>query len=400
MITRLTPITELKELFVKILLNNTDRVTKVSDESILNGMGYGAAKIGQKCIKDIALVESHIFVDSAFGTDLDFVAKARGIAPRLGAIGSSTFILLVGTPGITYLQGVHSFTGSHGVTFDLEEDFTIPLVGFGYTKVRSIDTGTKTNVDPLTINQMVVSLAGHQYLINEYQAIGGRDAEDDDTFKKRIKEESVNILAQETLARITQVFININPNILRVFYNGKDSTGKIVLGISTQNGADLSSTELDALLEEGEKYICLSDYAKFGNQALGIVLQNSDYEPIDVDFRVELYTNYSPDDIRINIQIAFTKYLDIRYWEYGQKVQWDDLLQLVKNVTGVKYVPDTQFVPSADISIPKNKVPRVRSFIMRNLEGAILVDLPGNLIPVYYTNTVDYNYQNTILNIG
>ena len=69
------------------------------------------------------------------------------------------------------------------------------------------------------------------------------------------------------------------------------------------------------------------------------------------------------------IQIAMTKYLDFRYWVPGSKVEWDDLLSIVKNTEGVRYVQDSTFYPHADEMVPINSLPRIRRFAMRDLKG-------------------------------
>jgi len=235
MITELTSIEELKQIFSEILMNHTNKVTKVTDNSVLNGIAFGCAKVGQKAIKDIAIIESHIFPDAAYGIYLDNIASNYGIAPRYGASNSSTYLRLVASAGTSYIQGVNTFTGNDGIIFNLEEDVTIPSTGYYYVKVRSQQTGEKTNVNALTINKITPVPTGHQYCINEYRAIGGRDIEDDNFFRQRIKEGS-NILAKNTLACLEQVFIKLNPNVLKLKYQGINNIGKGVISILTQNG--------------------------------------------------------------------------------------------------------------------------------------------------------------------
>lgn len=41
MITQLTTVDELKQIFLEIFLNKTDKVSDVSNESVLNGVAYG-----------------------------------------------------------------------------------------------------------------------------------------------------------------------------------------------------------------------------------------------------------------------------------------------------------------------------------------------------------------------
>jgi len=397
MYTQITNLEELQQMFVEILLNKTSKVTKVDPTSVLSGVAYGVAKVGQKAIKDIALLESRIFPDSSYSTYLDEIADNYGISSRFGASGSSTYIRLVGTPGTTYIQFTHTFTGDGGIVFDLEENVTIGTDGYTYTKVRSQSTGLKTNVPGLAIKTCSPVPAGHQYVINEYKATGGRDVEDDNLFRQRIKNGS-NILARGTIAMIEQVFMKINNNILRVFYNGIDSLGRVVLSVLTQNGVALTTSELNTLLLQGNEFFALTELKTFGTQTFGIYLQNQIFQPVDVSFRVELFSSANPDTVRKDIQIKFAKKYDFRWWKSGSLVEWDDLLQLVKDTNFVKYVPDQFFYPRQDVQIDKNKLPRFRGFLMIDLSGNIISSTSGSLNPIFYPNQPDFSYSSTVLN--
>jgi hypothetical protein len=396
MITKITPIEELKEIFIETLLDKTDNVTKVADASVLNGVGYGVAKIGQKVLKDIALIESHLFPDSAYGSYLDEVARMRGVAPRFSNAASSTYIRLSGAPGTVYTAGVQTFTGNHGIIFDLDDDVTIPAFGFTYTKIKSQTNGLSVNVDPLTINIVNPIPIGHLYCINEYAATGAYDSEDDDLFRKRIKE-SINQLARGTLAYLEQILMKLNNNILRIYNRGMNSNGEIVIAIATVNGTNLTTPELDLLFVQAEEYFSLSELRPYGNLNRGVVFTNTSWQPIDFSFRAELDPSADPDVVRKNVQIAFNKELDYRFWTSKKKVEWDNFLQLVKNTEGITYVPDNYFTPNVDIIVDKDKLPRIRGFQMLDLNGAIIVNFAGTLNPVFYPAEADFSYQASIL---
>ena len=174
MITRVSTITELKQIFGEVLMNKTNKVTKISDESIVNGISYGVAKIAQKALKDIALVETHIFPDGAFGIHLDLVANKYGISDRFTTSKSRTFVRVVGVVGTFYQAGLQVFIGG-GVSFDLIEDVTIGINGYAYALVTSQTSGLSTNVSALSIHTVNPAPLGHQYCVNEYQAEGGRN---------------------------------------------------------------------------------------------------------------------------------------------------------------------------------------------------------------------------------
>jgi len=396
MFTKPQTVVDLKTLFLEGLINHTTKVTKISDDSVLSGVGYGIAKVAQKAMKDIALIESHLFVESAYGDHLDLIADRLGISPRFTAAGSSTYLRLVADPGTFYQRTIHSFTGAHGIEFELENDVTIGVHGFNYVKVRSTTTGKKTNVDPVSVNQVTPIPTGHQYVINEVMPYNGRDAESDDLFRKRIKE-TPNLCARSTISYIEQVLMKLQPDVLRVIYAGVDDNGKDTLMVVTQSGIDLTVVELNTLAASSADFLAVSELKPWGYTVYGVKYINPTWDYVDVDMRVDIDNTANPDDIRRDIQIGFLKYLDFRYWDYSKKVEWDDLLQIAKSTKGVKYVPDQMFNPQVDKIIPTNKLPRMRSFILRNLAGTIISNVSGTIQPIFYPNSQDESYRTTVL---
>jgi baseplate J-like protein len=397
-IVRLTPESELRAILTETFINNSGgRVTKVSDNSVTAGIVAALARVSKKALKDIALSVSHQFPDSASGTALDDVADNYGIAPRLGSSQSSTYVRVVGSPGTVYTQGVHVVSGNQGIAFDLQGSLTLDSTGFGYIKVRSQQTGSITNVDPYTLVSIAPVPAGHTAVVNEYSATGGRDVEQDDVFRQRIKE-GPDILSQDTLSYITQVFLTINSNVLKVNYEGINAVGQVVLSILTQNGVDLTQPELDALLTGAGNYLALTEMNSIGTTSYGVLLKNVTYFPVDVAFRCQLFSNFTLNTVVKNIQVAFSKYVDFRFWDSNtQVVDWTVLLQLARAVDGVKYIPDTYFVPGSDQTIPVNQYPRFRGFKVSDLNGTLIVDQTGVYTNIFYPTVVENNFEITVL---
>jgi len=328
---------------------------------------------------------------------LDKIANDRGVAARFSASASSVYQLVVADAGTVYAKVSNTFTGSHGVVFEMEDNtFTVPSDGYGWLKLRSTSTGRNTIVNPLSINKVSSAPSGHIYTINEVIPIGGRDAEEDDMFRMRIKN-GANLGAVSTLARLTQAFMKVNNNVLRLFYYGINDNGKVRIAIATQNGIDLDSTELAALSEVSEEVSSIYDIRPYGIQTYGMELLNISWDEISVDFRVQLLDNYDVDSVRKDIQIKMGKYLDPRYWMDEDKVEWDDLLGIVKSASGIGYTPDAYFTPRQDFYVQSGKLPRIKSFIMRDMNGVAISDSGGNLNPIYFPNKPDYSYQSTIL---
>ena len=394
MITKILSLSKLKQLWLELFINKTDKVSDVSDNSVTNAIAFGASKVAQKAIKDIAVVESQLMPDSASGSDLDNAATLFSSITRKTALQSSTYLRIVADEDTFYDKTLVTFTNYNGIQFIPEEDLTVSSQGYGYLKVRSVDSGLKTNVDPTSIVTISGEPTGHISVINEYIPQGGIDAESDELLRQRIKKHT-NIVARYTEDYYAQIFQQENDNILKVITLGVDDEGKKNLGIVTQNGIDLSESELDDLLENTKQYFSIQDINKFGD-IIGIKLVNigwyyvgdalGDDSGTGIDFRVQLWDGYDSDDVRKDIQVNLSKYLDFRYWTRGQKIEWDDLLGIVKQTEGVRYVPDGYFYPNIDEKVPVSKLPRVRKFIMRDLDGNLISDSQGILAPVFYPN--------------
>lgn len=395
MITRISTIEELQRIFIESVINNTDSVTKVTPNSILSGIGFGVSNISQRAMKDIALVESRLDLDIAYGQYLDQIASNYGIS-RGGTSKSTTYVRLVGDEGTNYSVEDNIFTSTDGFVFELENSVTIGNLEYTYAKVKSVDGGAATNVAPNSITTVSNAPTGHRYVINEFMAQGGRDVENDLMFRRRLKN-TLNGVSLGTIEQLTQIFQKTNPDILTCLHGGYNNVGQVILYVVTQNGVSLSLSERNSLIEDSRKFLSLSDLNPFGSNSFNIEIKNVEYYPIDISFRCELFQNVNSDDVRISIQNRIAKLFNPLNYNPLEKIQWDDLLQIVKSTEGVKYVADQTFVPSSDFSIPIFQLPRLRGFLMSDISGNIIQDVQGNLNPVFYPNNLDFNFQNTLI---
>jgi uncharacterized phage protein gp47/JayE len=388
---------ERKLLFIEALLNNTNEITKVSPLSVLDGIATGIGKISSKAEKDIFISLSKLFPNSAYGTQLDRIAENFGIGARLGSLGSSGYVKVIGTIGTRYSKIETLLKSNNGLEFKFQEDFVIGEWGWCYAPVKSIGTGLKTNVGAYQITQIWGAGEGHRYLLNEFEMIGGRDVESDESFRVRIKEGG-NLLARSTTKMIEQRMILRNSKVLRCIYQGINSVGKVRIAVVTVNGQALTETELNELTQEILPHLSLIDSQPYGTSYIGIQLINIEYQPIDISFRVRLLPNSNPDQTRMLIQQNLTKYLNHSTFDpYTQKVEWDNLLQIIKTTNGVDYVPDEYFLPRADQYCEIGKLPRLRGFKMMGVRGEIIQNLNNSLSPIYAQHILDTNYISTVL---
>jgi len=384
LLTDVMTIDDLKALYVETFMNHTNKVSKVSDLSVVNAHAYGVAKLFQKDLKDTAILESQIFPELSSGSYLDKAAMRVGGLVRLGAAASSTFVLVYAEPGTSYIPGESSFTSTKGVTFGIVSFSTVGDSGYMYIPVRSQGVGENTNVEPLTINSMISPPVGHMRCTNEYYATGGRNEENDVDFKQRILS-FFQFSTKSTLGNLLSNLQELEPNILKVQSKGVID-GKLNLSLLTCNGQWFTDDELREFEGRLSQFMCISDVNVQGTEP-GVVLSNYTWFQVGgsggVDFRVEFDSGVNENEVRKNIQVRMTKYFDFRYWD-KKKVEWDDLLMLVKSVKGVKYVPDEYFLPKTDMPIPSGTLPRVIKFVMRDMIGNTLYNNSGSILPIYY----------------
>ena len=389
LLTEVLTIADLKSLYIETFLNHTTKVSKISDLSVLNAHAFGIAKVFQKDLKDTAILESQIFPELSSGSYLDNAAKLVGVDSRLSASVSSTYVLVYADPATVYVPGESIFVSNQGVTFNIVSVVIVGDNGYAYIPVRSSSVGKNANVSAFSINQILNPPLGHLYCTNEYEAIGGRDLESDEDFKTRISMFK-DFAANGSLNNLLTNLNLIDSDILQIRKSGYSEDGKVLLSLVTCNGKWYSDDELLMFENELSSILNITDT---NDQAgiLGIKLQNIEWHEVGgasgLDFRVDIMSGYSDVEIRRNIQIQLTKYFDFRYFNKS-RVEWDDLLQIIKNTKGIKYVPDEFFSPNTDSLIEKYKLPRIVKFVMRDMTGNILFDNNNSILPIYYDREV------------
>lgn len=401
--TQIYSVNELKNYFIQELLNKVDgKISKVSDHSILNGTAFGVAKIFQKAMKDVALLESELFPEYAYGEYLDTIAQRYGVSPRKSNTGSSVYVKLVAEPGSLYIAENCIFASTEGITFKLTEDFEMGENGFDYVQLKSTTTGEDSNVAANTITRVTRAPSGHLYVNNDLPASGGVSEEDDQSFLKRIMN-NFNNFSFETLDKLTYVMQTINPLILEIKKEGINSNGQIVLSLVTSNGSFLSEDDLDLLMKGTLPYLSLADLTVsngLDGQHMPLVLKNIGYTYIDIDFRIDLYSDISVDDFRLNAIEQISSYLDFRTWD-KDAVDWEDLYAIIRNQYGIKSLPEQFFTPHVDVGVDSLSLPRLRGFVMRDMNGVALTNNNQTIIPVYYgpdyTENVLFSINNSLV---
>jgi hypothetical protein len=381
--TKLTTITELQNFIVSLFISKAEgKADKVAPAGVLSAIFYAIAVIGQKAIREIATVESKMFIENAYGGTLDEIAKQRGVPARLGQVGSSTYIALRGNAGTFYDKNVCIFKGGQ-FDFELTESVTLDSNGFAYAKVSCLSVGELTNVNPSVINSVNPIPTGHIAVWNEYKATGGRNIEGDDLFRNRIINYT-NITAQSTRLSLTERLRVANNKVSRVWFAGRDANGKQIIKISAQNQSPFSNDELLDMYNSIKNFLTISDSFLLDSTSQNVLLQNCQYKEIDIELRADLDSGIDSDTIRINMQKSISRLFDHNYWDLGKTIQWENILVSCSNVSGVRFIESNYMKPRADIHTNKFELPVVRSFVLKDTKGNIISSNNGSITPFYY----------------
>lgn len=380
--TKIHTIEDLKDLFTQMLINRSGgKISKISENSVLNGLAYGVAKIAQKGQKDSALIESEIFPEYAYGEYLDKIVERSGIKRRRRNEKSSVYVRLVAKPNTTYIKDKCIFASNTGYTFVLDENAVIGESGIGYFQLKSVDTGSNTNVPAESITQVSNAPSGHIYCINEIAATGGIDIESDEQLLNRLVQ-NFNSFALDTISKIKGIAMQYLPIIKDIRKIGTNE-GTPILGIVTVNGTNLTEEQLQSLKLYLSKYISISDYVDTTLDASpNIILQNLEPTYIDIDCRID-YVDIDQETLRRDISLAITKYLDYDKFVTKKQVDWEEMFYVVRDVYGVSSLPEQHFSPKKDTSLSINSYPRLRGLVLRNLQGEV-ISSNTNIVPVYY----------------
>ena len=361
--TRLFTQEELNNAFSKVFLGVTDKVTKVSANSVLSGLTNAFSSLVQKSLKENALVESYLDPDQATGERLDQVALQRGLGGRQAVpLGSSVYLRLEADAGTQYTTD-HSFTGSHGVVFRLQENYTMNNRRFAYRLATTESTGEGTNVQPFTILQLQEMLEGHVSVVNDVRAFGGRDAENDDQLRWRIRNYG-NIAAISSIMKLSIFANSINNNVFRLFHL-RNSVRGVVLGVITHSGVPLSDEDLTSLREQLIEFSAINDST--------LELENTQPTALFISARVALSIemNYEAllNRLQINFEDLFRGYL---YSGVGQNIDPTTLQNILYRETAITSVSSTGFQPSNSFFVPVGIPLRLAGMELRSLEGDIL----------------------------
>lgn len=381
-----------EQILAEIFLSKQNKVTKISVGSVLSAFFSAIARLVGMVEKDLAIYMSRLYPDLAFGTYLDDCAEIFGITGRFSASPSNIYLCLFAEPGTIYDTTI-TFQSLTGISFRLLNNVTIPNSGIAYVIALSTTTGQATNIDPFTITSLSTSPSGHLGVLNEGYAFGGQDNESDLSLRNRIKN-AASTVSKDTISGLTQACIKINPLVYKIYNNGVTDSGKIDLRVLTSNGTLLTNNQLLNLQEQIRPHLSLRDVSFFNKSNTSVVFNNIDIYSIDISMQVQFSSSANIELVRRQMQIKINTFIDQYLFKLGT-LQWEDVFALCRLIDNVDYIPIESFSWKEDFKIDRPQFPKLRSFILRDLNNNILTNNQSDFNQLY--SSYDQTYQSIVL---
>lgn len=381
-----------EQILAEIFLSKQSKVTKISIGSVLSAFFSAIARLVGMVEKDIAIYMSRLYPDLAFGTYLDDCAEVFGISGRFSASSSNVYLCLFAEPGTIYDTTI-TFQSLTGISFRLINNVVVPNSGIIYAIALSTTTGQATNIDPFTITSLSSSPSGHIGVLNETYAFGGQDNESDLSLRNRIKNAATTV-SKDTISALTQACIKINPLVFKIYNNGVTDSGKIDLRILTSNGTLLTNNELLNIQEQIRPYLSLRDTSFFNKNNISVAFENVDIHFIDISMQIQFNSSADIELVRRQMQVKVNLFISQYLFKLGT-LQWEDVFALCRLIEGVDYIPIESFSWKEDFKIDRPKFPKLRSFILRDLNNNILTNNQSDFNQLY--SSYDQNYQSIVL---
>ena len=329
--------------------NNTSAITDFNPGGVMRSIFNAVAHIYYDTYRTFR--ESRITFAS--GSDLDVVVSDRSIKRKIATKASVT-LKFTGLIGTVIPVGTKVAT-IQGTEFTTLVQKAIGDDGGGNTAeiaAEAVVAGAASNVRQETIVQIIDTIDDIASVINPESSVGGYDYEGDTQLRSR----AITIfdrLGVGTQDNYNEWAKRANIDILRAraqVYNPRYSDTTITLHVVKNNAGIFTIPELESI----ENYIQgLCPLGQF------IKAVNISWETINISAQIRRKTGYSVQETQNNIIDNLQKYLDYRDWDWGQDVEWSDLYSLINNTLGVQDLSPSQFVPSTNVAVSDNSLPKI-----------------------------------------
>ena len=299
------------------------------------------------------------FLSTAIEDNLDERAGERGVV-RLGVSFSTAVVLFQGDISTVIAAGTQ-LKSEDGLIFETAEEVTIgtlnptldgnasTLATADKTIVTCLTAGLSGNVPRRSINSLVTPIAGVESLTNPMPATGGRDAEEDVSYRFRAFNQ-VGLLNRDTQDYFHAKARVANPDVLRTYVERGAGLREVKVSAARVNGGNFSANELTAIENEVTK----------GSPALvDVTFVNVTFTAVSVNISLHRQPGYSLSQVFTNLANDLADFLDWSRWPFDQNVNQNDLLSLCRASEGVEQIEIRLFTPTQNIGVAKDSLPKL-----------------------------------------
>jgi len=350
---------ELKEECVAAIRSEcSTKISTVLPNTVLDGVAWAVAKLAQHIITDTAYLETKFFPEYATGSLLNAHASRMGLEERRGMTNSSVILQFLCDPLYdalpTYPKGTKVKTAK-GLVYETIASVTVSEARrIAFVEARSQKTGPASAVGIGELTTMVDAPPyGHLSVTNVTMSIGGFTEEHDILYRQRILS-ARDLLSVNTSAFYEALIFLLHDNIIRVRFRTVDSrNSKYVINVLRNDGSYFTDVELNAIKTSILPYLPIHDI-----DGKNVLVNNFEFVNLYVFVSAQFDINRH-EELQNELNRELNEYLDFRFWQEGQKVQWEELIELFRDIEGIIEVNESRVSPPNDIVLAYDQLPKV-----------------------------------------
>ena len=277
---------------------------------------------------DLVQSKRQSFIDTSSGLDLDTLANRRGLT-RNAASASSVILVFSGTVGTVVPQGTQVISTT-GITYQTTTALTIASTNPGYNGpavseslgnsviAESTIVGAVSMVPANSLNSLVTPITGISAMNNPVPSQGGADAEDDDIFSIRIREQ-ISLDDQSTQAYYEAAVMAIDATVLRALAV-KGSDGGVNVILVKNSGAAYTTAYL---------HIDAAAIQAVQRSFTSLICSNISFTGLAIAFNTTLATGTVLADYYVQIANAIADLIDWKRLDFGSTITLDSIANAI-----------------------------------------------------------------------
>lgn len=286
-----------------------------------------------------------------------FGASALGIPPIDAASASvpSTWTL-TDALGHTITAGTYVYfriDGDTSIPFQVQTDVVVapgsPGTATGEVVLVAVDAGSVPNGLPAGAVYPVDALAWVAGVTTEATTSGGVDAESDDGYMTRLREElrllSPRPILPADFSTLAKRIAGVERSVAIDGYDADtdtyDNERTITVAVADVNGSAVSNDVKD----EVEAYLQSLREINFV-----VYVIDPTYTDVDVTATVTAFTGQDIAEVQAACEAALTSYLSPANWDWRSTVRVNELISLLDRVAGVDYVVSVT-TPASNVTL-------------------------------------------------